>query len=116
MNSESQPQQQQSVQTVQISHLQLLINAVVLAYHRNAYTLKEAGTIWKAIEHFTEKGSAMMPQVQKGNEQQQQSPVPVQPSTPATQVSPVTQAGQAKSTETVHQFNLKNQDRKVTWS
>jgi hypothetical protein len=97
--NQTENKESQGPQTVQISHLQLLINAVVLAYHRNAYTLKEAGTIWKAVEHFTNNGNAVMPQVQK---MEQQAPAqPSKSSASTTQVSPVTQAGQ-KSAETVH--------------
>lgn len=66
--NQSEPKESQVPQTVQISHLQLLINAVVLAYHRNAYTLKEAGTIWKALEFFINSGNAMMPQVHKAEQ------------------------------------------------
>jgi len=95
----NQDQPKQAVQTVQISHLQLLINAVVLAYHRNAFTLKEAGTIYKAVEHFTEQtGAAVMPQVQKSGGE---PAPPTKPTVPSTQVSPVTQAGGANP-QTVH--------------
>jgi hypothetical protein len=102
--NQSENKESQGPQTVQISHLQLLINAVVLAYHRNAYTLKEAGTIWKALEYFINTGNAVMPQVQRNDQQQPQqvsSNTQSKVTQPSTQVSPVTQAGQ-KSTATVH--------------
>uniref|UniRef100_A0A6C0E736 Uncharacterized protein n=1 Tax=viral metagenome TaxID=1070528 RepID=A0A6C0E736_9ZZZZ len=106
--NQSENKESQVPQTVQISHLQLLINAVVLAYHRNAYTLKEAGTIWKALEYFINTGNAVMPQVHRNEQQQQQQQQQqLTPNTqskvtqPSTQVSPVTQAGQ-KTPSSVH--------------
>lgn len=129
--NQSEPKESQVPQTVQISHLQLLINAVVLAYHRNAYTLKEAGTIWKALEFFINSGNAMMPQVQmpqvQKNDQPQAQPIvstktngnaiipqvqkedqpqvsPVvstKTNVPATHVSSIGQVGQ-KTSQTVH--------------
>ncbi len=60
--SQQSQQSQQTPQRIEISPLQLLVNAVFLAYQRGSYTMKEAGIISQAIDFFTiETKQAIVP-------------------------------------------------------
>jgi hypothetical protein len=49
---------------LEINPIQLLVNAVYLAYQRGAYSMKEAGLISQAVEYFTtETNQAKVPEV-----------------------------------------------------
>ena len=49
---------------LEINPIQLLVNAVYLAYQRGAYSMKEAGLIAQAVEYFTtETNQAKVPEV-----------------------------------------------------
>jgi hypothetical protein len=55
-------QASQEPQRIEISPLQLLVNAVFLGYQRGVYTMKEAGIISQAIDFFTvETKQAIIP-------------------------------------------------------
>ena len=61
-NSNQSPQSSQEPQRIEISPLQLLVNAVFLGYQRGVYTMKEAGIISQAIDFFTvETKQAIIP-------------------------------------------------------
>ncbi len=62
-------------QRIEISPLQLLVNAVFLAYQRGVYTMKEAGIISQAIDFFTiETKQAIIPVPQSnGSEPREQT-------------------------------------------
>jgi hypothetical protein len=58
-------QTQAEPQRIEISPLQLLVNAVFLGYQRGVYTMKEAGIISQAIDFFTiETKQAIVPVTQ----------------------------------------------------
>ncbi len=49
---------------LEINPIQLLVNAVYVAYQRGAYSMKEAGLISQAVEYFTtETNQAKVPEV-----------------------------------------------------
>ena len=61
-NTNQSSNQTQEPQRIEISPLQLLVNAVFLAYQRGAYTMKEAGIIAHGIDYFTiETKQAIVP-------------------------------------------------------
>ena len=62
--SVSQSSQPNSSERIEINPIQLLVNAVYLAYQRGAYSMKEAGLIAQAVEYFTtETNQAKVPEV-----------------------------------------------------
>jgi hypothetical protein len=62
--SSSQSSQPNSSERIEINPIQLLVNAVYLAYQRGAYSMKEAGLIAQAVEYFTtETNQAKVPEV-----------------------------------------------------
>ncbi len=71
----TQSTQPQQPQRIEISPLQLLVNAVFLAYQRGVYTMKEAGIISQAIDFFTiETKQAIIPVPQSnGSEPREQT-------------------------------------------
>ena len=65
---------------IMISPIQLLVNAVLVAYQRGAYTIQEAGIISQAVDHFTVKtNQAKLPDIKEESEtekeQNQEKPV-----------------------------------------
>lgn len=110
--SQQNPQGQEQV-VHQISHIQLMVNAIVLAYSRGAYTMNEVGTIWKALEYFTEQTKqAVMPIVKQKAQPPKDAVQPKQAQQPQeekpeikvneTKVSSVTNAGNsAKKVHTI---------------
>jgi hypothetical protein len=49
---------------ITISPIQLLVNSVLVAYQRGAYTIQEAGLISQAVDFFTVKtNQAKLPEV-----------------------------------------------------
>ena len=71
-NNQTQAQDSQP-QRIEISPIQLLVNAVFLAYQRGVYTMKEAGIISQAIDFFTiETKQAIVPVPQSNGQGQVQ--------------------------------------------
>jgi hypothetical protein len=63
-SSQSLPQNINGGNRLEINPIQLLVNAVYLAYQRGAYSMKEAGLIAQAVEYFTtETNQAKVPEV-----------------------------------------------------
>ena len=64
---------QTQAQRIEISPLQLLVNAVFLGYQRGVYTMKEAGIISQAIDFITiETKQAIVPVPQSNGQGQGQ--------------------------------------------
>ena len=64
--------QQSSSERIEINPIQLLVNAVYVAYQRGAYSMKEAGLISQAVEYFTnETKQAKIPEVLSEENQNQ---------------------------------------------
>lgn len=62
--SASQSSQPNGSDRIEINPIQLLVNAVYVAYQRGAYSMKEAGLISQAVEYFTnETKQAKIPEV-----------------------------------------------------
>ena len=79
-NQQTQPQTHPQTQTqtesqdkkIMISPIQLLVNAVLVAYQRNAYTMQEAGLISQAIDFFTVKtNQAKLPDIKEESEKEE---------------------------------------------
>ena len=67
--SEQEPQQNQQKESIVISPIQLLVNAVLVAYQRGAFTIKEAGLISQAVDYFTiETKQAKIPEILNNNQ------------------------------------------------
>jgi hypothetical protein len=63
-SSQSLPQNRNGSNRLEINPIQLLVNAVYVAYQRGAYSMKEAGLIAQAVEYFTtETNQAKVPEV-----------------------------------------------------
>ena len=63
-SNQSSPQNINGGNRLEINPIQLLVNAVYLAYQRGAYSMKEAGLIAQAVEYFTtETNQAKVPEV-----------------------------------------------------
>ena len=72
---EQSPQQNQQKESIVISPIQLLVNAVLVAYQRGAFTIKEAGLISQAVDYFTiETKQAKIPEIPTNQEQSQTQP------------------------------------------
>jgi hypothetical protein len=76
--TQTQTQPQTETQTdsqdkkIMISPIQLLVNAVLVAYQRNAYTMQEAGLISQAIDFFTVKtNQAKLPDIKEESEKEE---------------------------------------------
>lgn len=63
---------------IMISPIQLLVNAVLVAYQRGAYTMQEAGIISQAVDHFTVKtNQARLPDIKEESETEKTEEKPV---------------------------------------
>jgi len=63
---------------IMISPIQLLVNAVLVAYQRGAYTIQEAGIISQAVDHFTVKtNQAKLPDIKEESETEKEQEKPV---------------------------------------
>ena len=63
-SSQSLPQNRNGSNRLEINPIQLLVNAVYVAYQRGAYSIKESGLIAQAVEYFTtETNQAKVPEV-----------------------------------------------------
>ncbi len=63
-NQQSTHSNQSTSNRLEINPIQLLVNAVYVAYQRGAYSMKEAGLISQAVEYFTtETNQAKVPEV-----------------------------------------------------
>ena len=78
LQTQTQPQTHPQTQTdsqdkkIMISPIQLLVNAVLVAYQRNAYTMQEAGLISQAIDFFTVKtNQAKLPNIKEESEKEE---------------------------------------------
>ena len=74
MDKSEQTQQEQLKQkeNIVISPIQLLVNAVLVAYQRGAFTMKEAGLISQAVDYFTiETKQAVIPNIKDNQEETQ---------------------------------------------
>ena len=70
--SASQSSQPNGSDRIEINPIQLLVNAVYVAYQRGAYSMKEAGLISQAVEYFTnETKQAKIPEVLSEENQNQ---------------------------------------------
>lgn len=64
-----QPQQQSPKENIVISPIQLLVNSVLVAYQRGAFTMKEAALISQAVDYFTiETKQAIIPEIKEQSE------------------------------------------------
>jgi hypothetical protein len=80
--SEQQQEQLKQKENIVISPIQLLVNAVLVAYQRGAFTMKEAGLISQAVDYFTiETKQAVIPNI-KDNQDETQNQNQNQTSTP----------------------------------
>lgn len=91
---------QTQAQRIEISPLQLLVNAVFLGYQRGVYTMKEAGIISQAIDFFTIETK--------------QAIVPI--SHPASQASPVSEASQVSDKDKDEYKNTGTVDKVIMQS
>lgn len=70
MEKSEQEQSPQQKESIVISPIQLLVNAVLVAYQRGAFTIKEAGLISQAVDYFTiETKQAKIPEIPTNQEQ-----------------------------------------------
>jgi hypothetical protein len=71
-NQQTQTQTDSQDKKIMISPIQLLVNAVLVAYQRNAYTMQEAGLISQAIDFFTVKtNQAKLPDIKEESEKEE---------------------------------------------
>ena len=57
-----------------------MVNAVLVAYQRGAFTMKEAGLISQAVDYFTiETKQAVIPNIKNNQEETQNPPQTTQP-------------------------------------
>jgi hypothetical protein len=77
---ENSNQQTQQKENIVISPIQLLVNAVLVAYQRGAFTMKEAGLISQAVDYFTiETKQAVIPNIKDNQEEAQTKQTPTTP-------------------------------------
>ena len=70
---EKSEQEQPQKENIVISPIQLLVNAVLVAYQRGAFTIKEAGLISQAVDYFTiETKQAKIPEIPNNNNQKEE--------------------------------------------
>jgi hypothetical protein len=73
MEKLEQEQEQPQKESIVISPIQLLVNAVLVAYQRGAFTIKEAGLISQAVDYFTiETKQAKIPEILNNNNQKEE--------------------------------------------
>ena len=76
MEKSEQEQSPQQKESIVISPIQLLVNAVLVAYQRGAFTIKEAGLISQAVDYFTiETKQAKIPEIPTNQEQSPTQPI-----------------------------------------
>ena len=70
---EKSEQEQPPKESIVISPIQLLVNAVLVAYQRGAFTINEAGLISQAVDYFTiETKQAKIPESPNNNNQKEE--------------------------------------------